>query len=700
MKRTLLILSILISFCASAQTPSGSKVRYQGSWFLCKDTATLTSADTASIVYQCKDSTFYARGLGYWSAIAKMGASGLFVKIADTAAMLSNRLKISDTATMKATQTLDRVLSFGNTSGRAATVGTFNATSATLTGNLKVSGSAGTYREMQLSTSGSLRWSTFADNAAETGSNAGSNYAIARYTDAGVFIDQPFVVNRATGNLQLSTISAGLWNGSPITNAYLANTFVNIIPGAGLSGGGVVQLGNAITLTNTGVTSIVAGNNITISGATGAVTINATSSGGSLTSVAVSGANGIGVIGSPITNSGTIALSLGAITPSSINSSGAITGTTLAATIVTSSQPNITSLGTLGVLTVSTSVTANNHIGAGTGLTGTATGLSIGGNAATVTTNANLTGPITSVGNATSVAAQTGTGSIFVMNTSPTLVTPNIGAATGSSLNLSSGALTAGTSSLGTTTATGTGGFFSTDNNGQVISQQSLDVATAGGRFTGKSSRGTLGFITIEQATTSADGGKLKFYVAPSGSTSGTLAGTINSDQSWLFASSVTATSLIKSGGIPAQILAADGSVITAGTNITISGGIISATATAVGGVFTPTLTNTANVASSALANGYCTYSQNNNIVTVGYSITVTPTLSATLTTMTIALPVTASSSVIPQNYVGSATAYQGATTTTSGVNTIGTTTTATVGFFPISAVAYQLCGTFQYRVN
>jgi hypothetical protein len=57
------------------------------------------------------------------------------------------------------------------------------------------------------------------------------------------------------------------------------------------------------------------------------------------------------------------------------------------------------------------------------------------GNADTVTTNANLTGPITSVGNATSVASQTGTGTTFVMNTSPILVTPSIGAATGASLD-------------------------------------------------------------------------------------------------------------------------------------------------------------------------------------------------------------------------------------------------------------------------
>ena len=47
-----------------------------------------------------------------------------------------------------------------------------------------------------------------------------------------------------------------------------------------------------------------------------------------------------------------------------------------------------------------------------------------------------LTGPITSVGNATSIAAQTGTGSKFVMDTSPTLITPVLGAASGTSLTL------------------------------------------------------------------------------------------------------------------------------------------------------------------------------------------------------------------------------------------------------------------------
>lgn len=53
----------------------------------------------------------------------------------------------------------------------------------------------------------------------------------------------------------------------------------------------------------------------------------------------------------------------------------------------------------------------------------------------TVVAPANLTGPITSVGNVTSIASQTGTGTKFVVDTSPTLVTPDIGVATATSIN-------------------------------------------------------------------------------------------------------------------------------------------------------------------------------------------------------------------------------------------------------------------------
>jgi hypothetical protein len=47
----------------------------------------------------------------------------------------------------------------------------------------------------------------------------------------------------------------------------------------------------------------------------------------------------------------------------------------------------------------------------------------------------NLTGPITSIGAATSIASQTGTGTKFVMDNTPTLITPVLGVATATSIN-------------------------------------------------------------------------------------------------------------------------------------------------------------------------------------------------------------------------------------------------------------------------
>lgn len=89
--------------------------------------------------------------------------------------------------------------------------------------------------------------------------------------------------------------------------------------------------------------------------------------------------------------------------------------------------------------------------GVATNLTGTAAGLTAGN----VTTNANLTGVITSVGNATSIASQTGTGTKFVVDTSPTLVTPNLGTPTSATLTNATGLpISTGVSGLGANVAT------------------------------------------------------------------------------------------------------------------------------------------------------------------------------------------------------------------------------------------------------
>lgn len=122
-------------------------------------------------------------------------------------------------------------------------------------------------------------------------------------------------------------------------------------------------------------------------------------------------------------------------TPSSANLATAITDETGSGLAVFSTSPALTTpaLGTPSALVA-------------TNASGTAASLTAGH----VTTNANLTGPITSTGNATAVASQTGTGTKFVMDTSPTLVTPNLG--TPSAVTLTSGTglpISTGVSGLG-----------------------------------------------------------------------------------------------------------------------------------------------------------------------------------------------------------------------------------------------------------
>lgn len=131
------------------------------------------------------------------------------------------------------------------------------------------------------------------------------------------------------------------------------------------------------------------------------------------------------------------------------------------------------------------------------GLTGTAPtwNQNTSGNAATVTTNANLTGVITSVGNATSIASQTGTGSKFVVDTSPTLNTPTVSGytetvvaigvvTTASTLAISAGTvltatLTASTACVFTMPAVGAGKSFT------LLLKQAAATGNGTATFTG-----------------------------------------------------------------------------------------------------------------------------------------------------------------------------------------------------------------------
>lgn len=100
---------------------------------------------------------------------------------------------------------------------------------------------------------------------------------------------------------------------------------------------------------------------------------------------------------------------------------GKIPGNSYAPASVVGSVTSVSSANTdIGVATGSTTPVLTLNSGSGANQIAKRDG-SGNFNATTVTTNANLTGPITSIGNATSIASQTGTGSKIVVSVTPSL---------------------------------------------------------------------------------------------------------------------------------------------------------------------------------------------------------------------------------------------------------------------------------------
>lgn len=107
-----------------------------------------------------------------------------------------------------------------------------------------------------------------------------------------------------------------------ISNGVIAGTVtsVGLTPGTGIQvSGGPITSSGSMTVTNTGVVRVNAGQGIALSSGNGNVTISATSSGGTVTSVGISSSQ-LSISGSPVVGSGIITVDL----PSSATFAGTV----------------------------------------------------------------------------------------------------------------------------------------------------------------------------------------------------------------------------------------------------------------------------------------------------------------------------------------------------------------------------------------
>lgn len=120
-------------------------------------------------------------------------------------------------------------------------------------------------------------------------------------------------------------------------------TSVGVVPGTGIqvTGSPVTTSGN-INIINTGVTRLNAGAGILLSGANGNVTISASLTGGTVTSVGVSSSS-LSVTGSPVTTTGTITVDL----PSNVSVVGSTSIGTFLRLVPQASPPSSPSAGTV-----------------------------------------------------------------------------------------------------------------------------------------------------------------------------------------------------------------------------------------------------------------------------------------------------------------------------------------------------------------
>jgi hypothetical protein len=89
--------------------------------------------------------------------------------------------------------------------GTTAPVGILDLSKSAAATRLAIRGDAGQNRLISYRTGAVQRFGLYVNNTAESGANAGSDFAVRAYSDAGTLLDTPLFIKRSTGNVGIGT---------------------------------------------------------------------------------------------------------------------------------------------------------------------------------------------------------------------------------------------------------------------------------------------------------------------------------------------------------------------------------------------------------------------------------------------------------------------------------------------------------------
>jgi hypothetical protein len=186
-------------------------------------------------------------------------------------------LKLKDDALMTATLTevVDKdntpsILSISTESvgiGTNTSTGLLNLFKPSDTVRLMINGDAGQFKIITFRTGGLQRFGLYVNNTAESGANAGSDFAIRAYSDAGTLLSTALFIKRSTGNIGINTTTPAKLldvNGDALVNG------LTIGRGTGNIDSNTALGKNALNVNTTGSSNTAVGQQALLSNTIGA----------------------------------------------------------------------------------------------------------------------------------------------------------------------------------------------------------------------------------------------------------------------------------------------------------------------------------------------------------------------------------------------------------------------------------------------